>query len=114
MNIALRIKKELGDQIDLRLIKKVVSIYEVIKNEDDLVSFEDTQSFLHESLGEIKVSEKIKAFRDREGLSQRELAKKSNLKQQHISEIERDIRPVGVGTAKKLANALNCDYRSLL
>ena len=31
MNIALRIKKELGDQIDLRLIKHDVSIYEVIK-----------------------------------------------------------------------------------
>ncbi len=115
MNVALKIHKELNKKADLKLIKKVISLYEKLKNEEDeLLSFDEAREHLKDLLGEVSISEKIKAYRSREGMTQKELAHKAEIKQQHISEIERGLRPVGVATAKKLALALQCDYRSLL
>lgn len=116
MNVALKIRKELDEKTDLKLIKKVIALYEKLKNEDEdeLMSFDEAKEHLHDLLGEVTVAEKVKAYRNRESLTQKELALKSEIQQQHISEIERGIRSVGVATAKKLASALNCNYRSLL
>jgi len=116
MNVAVKIQKELDKKTDLKLIKKVIALYEKLKNKDDdeLMSFDEANEHLHDLLGKVTVAEKIKAYRSRESLTQKELALKSEIKQQHISEIERGIRPVGVAIAKKLAVALNCNYRSLL
>lgn len=116
MNLALKIHKELDKKADLKLIKKVIALYEKLKNEDDdeLMSYEEANEHLNDLLGEVTVAEKIKAYRNREALTQKELALKSEIKQQHISEIERGLRSVGVTTAKKLASALNCNYQSFL
>jgi DNA-binding XRE family transcriptional regulator len=116
MNVALKIHKELDKKADLKLIKKVISLYEKLKQEDDdeLMTYDDAMEHLNDLLGEVTAADKVKAFRGRENMTQKELAKKSDIAQQHISEIERGTRPVGVTTAKKLASALNCDYRSLL
>ena len=56
----------------------------------------------------------IRAYRSREGLTQHNLAKKSGVRQSHISEMEKNKRSIGLKVAKKLADALNCDYRRLL
>lgn len=115
MNVALKIKEKLDEKADLKLIKKVISLYEKLKNEEDeLLSYDDAKEHLRGLLGEVSVAEKIKAFRSRENLTQKELALKSGILQQHISEIERGIRPVGVAVAKKIAAALNCNFKSLL
>ncbi len=116
MNIAQRIHKELNEGADLKLIKKIIAIYEKLnnENEDELMSYEEMTNFMDSLLGEETVRDKIKTYRDRESLTQKELALKAEIKQQHISEIERGLRPVGVATAKKLAKVLNCHYRSLL
>jgi len=116
MNLALKIHKELDKKADLKLIKKVISLYEKLKNEDDneLMSYEEAKAHLHYLLGDLTAGDKIKAYRDRENLTQKELALKAKVKQQHISEIERGERNIGVATAKKLASALNCSYQSLL
>jgi DNA-binding XRE family transcriptional regulator len=52
--------------------------------------------------------------RGKEGLTQRELAKRIGVPQRHISEMERGKRPIGKEMAKKLAKALEIDYRVLL
>lgn len=115
MSVAKKIQKELDNKTDLKLIKKVITLYEKLKNEDDeLIEFDEAMAHLDASLGEVTTADTIKAFRDREELTQKELALKSGIKQQHISEIERGKRSVGVATAKKLADALSCNYRSLL
>lgn len=56
----------------------------------------------------------IRAYRAREGMTQQVLAKKSGLKQGHISEMEQNKRGIGVKVAKKLARVLRCDYRRFL
>lgn len=115
MNMAAKIHKELNKEIDLKSIKKVIAIYEKLKSDDDtLMSFEDMKDFMDDLLGETTVADSIRAYRERENITQQALAMKSGIKRQHISEIERGERSVGVVTAKKLAIALNCNYKSLL
>ncbi len=55
----------------------------------------------------------LRGMRYRENMSQIVLAKKSGVTQNEISNIENGKRTVGEKIAKKLANALNFDYRLL-
>ena len=52
--------------------------------------------------------------RHREGLTQRQLAEKSGIPQRHISEMENGKRPIGKENARRLAAAMNVDYRAFL
>ena len=52
--------------------------------------------------------------RHREGLTQRQLAEKSGIPQRHISEMENGKRSIGKENARRLATALNADYRAFL
>ncbi|MFO8091102.1 MAG: helix-turn-helix transcriptional regulator [Desulfatiglandaceae bacterium] len=52
--------------------------------------------------------------RNREGLSQRQLAEKTGIPQRHISEMENGKRTIGKARAKVFASALNTDYRVFL
>lgn len=56
----------------------------------------------------------ISGYRHREGLTQIQLAESTGIPQRHISEIERGKRIIGKDRAKKLADALNTDYRKFL
>lgn len=56
----------------------------------------------------------LKAYRDREGLTQAELAQNANIPQGHISAMERGKRVVGIKIAKKLAKVLNCRWEKLV
>lgn len=55
----------------------------------------------------------LRGMRYREGMSQKELAQKSKVSQNEISKIENGKRAVGDKVAKRLAAALNIDYRLL-
>ncbi|MBG0790200.1 MAG: helix-turn-helix transcriptional regulator [Desulfovibrionaceae bacterium] len=52
--------------------------------------------------------------RYREDLTQVELSSLSGIPRRHISEMENNKRPIGKTNARKLAKALNMDYRTLL
>ncbi|MFZ3208637.1 MAG: helix-turn-helix transcriptional regulator [Geobacteraceae bacterium] len=56
----------------------------------------------------------IRGARGKEGLTQKQLAELTDIAQHHISEMENGKRPIGKETAKKLAKALNIDYRVFL
>ena len=56
----------------------------------------------------------LKSYRFREGLTQMQLAKKTGMKQSHISEMEKGKRTIGLTTAKKLAKVLNCRWERLV
>jgi DNA-binding XRE family transcriptional regulator len=56
----------------------------------------------------------LRGIRLREGLTQAELAKKTSMKQHHISEMENGKRSISKEAAKKLASALNTDWRRML
>lgn len=56
----------------------------------------------------------LRAYRHREGLTQKRLAELTGIPQHHISEMENGKRTIGKERAKRLAEALHCDYRRLL
>ncbi len=56
----------------------------------------------------------LRAYRNREGLTQKQLAELTGIPQHHISEMENGKRSIGKERAKRLAEALHCDYRRLL
>ena len=56
----------------------------------------------------------LRAYRNREGLTQKRLAEFTGIPQHHISEMEHGKRSIGKERAKKLAEVLHCDYRQLL
>ena len=56
----------------------------------------------------------LRAYRNREGLTQKLLAELTGIPQHHISEMENGKRSIGKERARKLAKALHCDYRQLL
>jgi DNA-binding XRE family transcriptional regulator len=56
----------------------------------------------------------LRAYRNREGLTQKRLAELTGIPQHHISEMENGKRSIGKERAKRLAEALHCDYRQLL
>jgi putative transcriptional regulator len=56
----------------------------------------------------------LRAYRNREGLTQKLLAELTGIPQHHISEMENGKRSIGKERARKLAEALHCDYRQLL
>lgn len=56
----------------------------------------------------------LRGYRQREDLTQKELAEKIGAKQHHISEMEHGKRPIGKHIAKKLAEVFDVDYRMFL
>ena len=56
----------------------------------------------------------LRGARYREGLSQKELAKRSGVSQENISRMENGKRPIGVNVAKKLAKVLNTSPELLI
>lgn len=56
----------------------------------------------------------LRAYRHREGLTQKQLAELTGIPQNHLSDMENGKRTIGKERARKLAQALHCDYRRLL
>ena len=56
----------------------------------------------------------LRTYRNRENLTQRQLADLTGIPQRHISEMENGKRGIGKENARKLAPALNADYRLFL
>lgn len=56
----------------------------------------------------------LRGMRYRERLTQKALAQKLGIRQHHLSEMENGKRPIGKEMAKKLAAALNTDWRVFL
>lgn len=80
--------------------------------EDDELTFTVAEAF-PDLIGR-EVQTALRAYRHRESLTQKQLAERSGVPQHHISEMENGKRTIGRERAKRLAAALNCDYRRLL
>ena len=56
----------------------------------------------------------LRLYRQRAELTQAAFAKRSGIRQHHLSEMENNKRVLEKVNAKKLAEILDCDYRKLL
>lgn len=80
--------------------------------QEELVPAEEVFKDLHEKYG--RVGSMVRGYRARDGFTQKELAKKLQIHQVHISQIENGKRTVGKALAKKLAKVFHSDYRLFL
>ena len=93
-------------------VKSVLSLLKDYKVEEKTVPWRKASKGLLDQYTEAGAM--LKGARLREGLTQVELAKKLNVPQQHISEMEKGKRPIGKNTAKRLAEVFELDYRVFL
>jgi DNA-binding XRE family transcriptional regulator len=56
----------------------------------------------------------LRAYRNREDLTQRQLAELTGIPQRHLSEMENGKRPIGKENTRKIGQALDVDYRYFL
>lgn len=98
-----RVKLAFSQFLDLAGVE-----YRIPKNDnDDLVTWE-------EAFPELGTGSVLQGARDREGLTQAELAEKIGAKPHHISEMENGKRAIGKSMAKRLAQVLNTGYKVFL
>lgn len=83
-----------------------------LADKEDLIPVDEVFKDTYKKYG--KVGTLIRGCRVRDGLTQNELARKLNIRQAHISEMEHGKRVVGKNLAHKLAKVFNTDYRLFL
>jgi len=69
---------------------------------------------IEEVFPDFHAGDSLRGVRYREDVSQRQLAKLTGVSVQNISAMEHGRRPIGKDMAKRLAKALNTDWRLLL
>ncbi len=90
-------------------IKKVIACLGGVSTDDDaeLIPLEKAFPAIHPGIT-------LRGYRQRDGLSQVELAEKVGARQSHISEIESGRRPIGKQLAHKLAAVFHTSYKLFL
>ncbi len=56
----------------------------------------------------------LRGLRAREGITQKELAARLGIRQHHVSEMEKGIRPITLEMAKRISAAYNISYKVFL
>jgi hypothetical protein len=92
-------------------VSKLERYAESLENEEEK-SFSIAEVFPEFAGREQEVA--LRAYRNREGFTQKRLSELTGIPQHHISEMENGKRGIGKERAKRFALALNCDYRLLL
>ncbi|MGK5089901.1 helix-turn-helix transcriptional regulator [Bdellovibrionota bacterium FG-2] len=93
-------------------IAKVLKEYEVLEGEALGIPAEVVFPDLADKSKRRAVA--LRGARHKEGLSQVDLAKNLDISQADLSKMENGKRPIGKKMAKRLADALNIDYRVFL
>jgi DNA-binding XRE family transcriptional regulator len=111
--IRLRVPREKGANIQA-IIENLLALagiqYSIQAEPDDDI---ETMT-LEEVFPDLHAGSAIRGLRDREELTQAQLAEKIGVKRHHISEMENGKRPIGKEMAKRLAYALHTDYKLFL
>ncbi len=103
-----KIPKKIIDGVHL-LIKKVPL------EDKELYDWEDIKKELKVKHPDIdSPGSRLMSYRMSQGITQKDIAKRSGLSQGRISEIENSKKGIGVKQAQKLAKVLGIDYRKLL
>jgi DNA-binding XRE family transcriptional regulator len=105
--------KELGSK-QLRAVKRAIEEAVALSSREVLSPEETDREFRRLVPDSGTPSAALRAYRKRAGLTQRELAEKSDVPQPHIAAMESGKRPIGLISVKKLALALGVDHRKLI
>ena len=86
--------------------------FQVNDDDDELIPADEFFKDLDEKYSRVGVI--IRGCRARDGITQVELAKKLNIRQSHLSQMENGKRTVGKAMARKFAAFFKTDYRLFL
>ena len=111
--VEVRFRGNQANVIKLRRMAHVLKVKDLTEWELDEKEFYDIEEVSPE-LAWNRGGVCIRGGRGKEGLTQKQLAEMTGIAQHHISEMENGKRPIGKETARKLAKALNIDYRVFL
>ena len=114
-HIDLRITGEIPEKVLRALEEEYGDALQVSgENEDELVDVTTTDWYRETKKG-ITPGDALRIYRENAGLTQTALGQRmGGVPRQHISNMENGKRPIGKETARKLAAALNTDYRVFL
>src|SRR5512138_2072013 len=104
-------KPPIDDMVTLHLRVHRRTAPRVKKYAESIEADEDRNYTVAEVFPEYQGKEQqtaLRAYRTREGLTQKQLAELTGIPQHHISEMENGKRGIGKERAKKLADKLNC------
>lgn len=111
--VEVRFRGTTANVIKLRRIAQTLKVQDITEwelEEKEFYSIEELSPETSWNSGGVS----IRGARGKEDLTQKQLAEMIGIAQHHISEMENGKRPIGKETAKKLALALNIDYRVFL
>jgi DNA-binding XRE family transcriptional regulator len=111
--VEVRFRGAFAEVVQLRRMAKSLNVKDVTEwelEEKELYAPEEVSPELTWNSGGVS----IRGGRGKECLTQKQLAELTGIAQHHISEMENGKRPIGKETARKLAKALNIDYRVFL
>jgi hypothetical protein len=101
-----------GTDVLIETLKRNFSDIEVT-DDDEAVPIE-SEAWFQELRKSRTPGEVLWCYRDNAGLTLDELAEKSSIAKSHLSEMENNKRPIGLKSAKKLADALKYDFHRFL
>lgn len=113
LRVQVRGKKKAEKLIALLRDEYRAHVEVVEDNDDELVSAFETEWYRQVS-AEMTTGDMLRIRRENAGLSQTKLGDIIGSNRQNISNMENGKRPIGKETARKLAAALNTDYRVFL
>ena len=111
--VEVRFEGSYANMVKLRRMAQALKVNDVTEwglEEKELYDPEEVSPELAWNSGGVS----IRGGRGKEGLTQKQLADMIGISQHHISEMENGKRTIGKETARKLATALNVDYRVFL
>ena len=107
-NVTLCATGPAGKRADV--VKVLADLGYSVRDEEDAIPWREVLAVPEEEMP----ATMLRGARYREGVTQAQLAEATGIPQRHISEMENGKRPIGKQNARKLAEALNVDYRRFL
>lgn len=104
-------KKKLHSFVPAKHFEKLEAFLEKYGQLEESVLWEELAASRIKKYGKAGLA--LRGARYREGVSQKELAKRCGITQENISKMENGQRPIGEKVAKKLAKALHIDFELL-
>lgn len=110
-----RIRVHISGQGAKTVVKALRQIYDSVEVSDDDATVDITTTSWWKKMEAIThPGMAVWTYRDNAGLTLARLSKMSGIAKSHLSDMENGKRAIGTRTAKKLATALNVDYRMFL
>ena len=123
MSIELKIRHKLGEvvvksayKVDSARLRKMIKSTLDEYQDEALIPASVVRQEIRERIGDYHGTPGyyLRIYRYRADLTQAALAKKAEIRQAHLSEMENNKRPIGKGNARKFGKLLGFDYRKLL